>query len=273
QRLAAALNQGLKLARSPYIARMDGDDIALPERLEIQAAFLDAHPDLGVVGTQARIIDLQDRDQGPFLDYPRPSSLVAWHILTGSPLIHPSTFMRTDVLRSVGGYDPAYPVAQDQALWTRLLFVTRLANLPDTLLLYRRHPDAASQVHNHHQRDILYTVRTRAASRLLGRDVDPQALRRIRVSSARGVERFTRADAEASIDLLLHLFEAMDPFFLSDEKSIVRREMISQIARLSWRVPPGLLNPEQARRTYWQQIAPAWLRQIRHWKDRRHATR
>ena len=134
------LNELLGLARAPLVARMDADDVSLPERLEKQVAFLDAHPDHGLVGAQTVQIDergdpIPDREFGVRLTHEDiVGVLQEW-----SPFVHPTVMYRRDVVLGVGGYRPIFRHAEDWDLWLRLSPATKLANLPDRLMLYRLH--------------------------------------------------------------------------------------------------------------------------------------
>jgi glycosyltransferase involved in cell wall biosynthesis len=136
--LSRSLNRGLEMARGHVVARMDGDDVSHPERLAQQIAFLEGHPEVGLLGTQPRFID------GTGLPVPRVGwtvptehDAIAWSLLDGNPFVHPSVVVRTDLLRAAGGYDPDLDRGQDMDLWTRLIFTTRCANLPVRLIDYR----------------------------------------------------------------------------------------------------------------------------------------
>jgi hypothetical protein len=141
--LVAALNRGLALARAPFVARMDGDDIAHPERLERQAAFLAAHPDVAVVGSAIRVVDRRGqwlRDQA----FPSEPAAVARALEQANCLAHPSVMLRRDIVLAAGGYRGAFVMAEDFDLWLRLSERHPLANLPTPLLDYRDHPGQAS---------------------------------------------------------------------------------------------------------------------------------
>ena len=136
--LVASLNRMLDEARGPLIARMDGDDVSMPERFARQIAFLDANPDYGVLGTATNDLDERGRlrrntDFHP-LDH---DAFIA--ALDGKPLLcHPSAMMRRDVVRDAGGYRRAFVHCEDYDLWLRLSRRTKLCSLPDRLLHYRR---------------------------------------------------------------------------------------------------------------------------------------
>ena len=136
--LVASLNRMIDEARAPVIARMDGDDICMPQRFERQLAFLEANPDYGVVGAWATSIDEAGNncDNGG-LDQPT-SHEEFLRSLRGRPLMcHPAATMRTALLRRVGGYRALYRHCEDYDLWLRLCEVTKLCSLPERLILYR----------------------------------------------------------------------------------------------------------------------------------------
>jgi glycosyltransferase involved in cell wall biosynthesis len=145
--LIASLNRMLDEARAPLVARMDADDISLPTRFERQIAFLSEHTDHGVVGTNTHELD----EGGIIFECSDLHPLDHFGIATAmeyrSPICHPSVMMRRDAILAVGGYRRPYTHCEDYDLWLRLLERTRLANLPDRLLLYRRSPGQVSARH------------------------------------------------------------------------------------------------------------------------------
>jgi glycosyltransferase involved in cell wall biosynthesis len=145
--LIVSLNRMIDTARAPLIARMDGDDIALPERFARQVAFLDAHPDIGVLGTGCTCIDEDGRPSSHKFDNVTTPDDVLADLRNGPPLCHPSVMMRSDAVRTVGGYHRAYQHCEDYDLWLRLSEHVRMANLPERLLLYRQ---SETQVSNRH---------------------------------------------------------------------------------------------------------------------------
>jgi glycosyltransferase involved in cell wall biosynthesis len=138
---AWSLNRGLQLARAPYVARLDQDDMCLPERLERQVAVLDKEPAVTVVGTLMCGIDQRGRRQGllgrPLRNY---GSFVGSLLLGLCPVCHPSVMFRRDVVVELGGYDPSFSPAEDVELWTRLALAQHNAYvIPEPLALYRVH--------------------------------------------------------------------------------------------------------------------------------------
>jgi glycosyltransferase involved in cell wall biosynthesis len=143
--LTPTLNEGLSLARGRYVARMDADDVAMPTRFEKQVAFLDANPDVVLLGGAYELID----EEGRLLTVQRPAvddATLQSHCLAGrTPICHPLAMMRREALQQVGGYDESYSVAQDLDLWLRLGEVGRLACVTDVLLKYRMHETSVSE--------------------------------------------------------------------------------------------------------------------------------
>jgi len=137
--LVAALNQGVAASRGEFIARMDADDVALPERFARQVQFLRDHPAVAAVGTAMQAVG---PDRAPLwrMDYPTEPAQVKRMLMTTSCLGHPSVTMRRAAVDAVGGYRPAFRDAEDYDLWLRLVDRFELANLPDVLMHYRCHP-------------------------------------------------------------------------------------------------------------------------------------
>ena len=137
--LTRSLNRALALARAPLVARLDADDVALPERLERQRAFLARHPDVGLAGGAAREIDLDGRVVRE-VHPPEDDAAIRRALIRRNPFVHSAVTMRRDVVERAGGYDERWPVAQDYELWMRLSRITRLANLADVVVLRRLVP-------------------------------------------------------------------------------------------------------------------------------------
>jgi glycosyltransferase involved in cell wall biosynthesis len=140
--LAASLNNGIAAASGKYIARIDADDIAMPQRLEKQVEWLDAHPDVHVLGTAALYLADGQRTNIP-ITVPTEPGLVAHALQRGNCLIHPAVMMRTEAVRMAGGYRACFIAAQDYDLWLRMAERGNLANLAEPLIYYRFHAEQA----------------------------------------------------------------------------------------------------------------------------------
>lgn len=134
--LPKTLNRGLTLARYDWIARMDGDDISEPQRFEKQVAFLKAHPDITLLGTNMRSFG----EIETLSCYPEHHNEIASSMLDYCAICHPSVIFRKDLILASGGYPVDFPNAEDYALWLKLILhhpEVRFANMPDVLLQYR----------------------------------------------------------------------------------------------------------------------------------------
>lgn len=135
QGLAAALNHGLSLVESEFLARIDADDVMLPTRLEKQLAFLQSHPRIGLLGTQ--IAPWGEKRVGRGVAIPCDHATIDARILQGRhAMCHSSIMCRTALLKQIGGYW-SYRVAQDWDMYLRMAEQAELANLPEVLLHVR----------------------------------------------------------------------------------------------------------------------------------------
>jgi glycosyltransferase involved in cell wall biosynthesis len=140
-----ALNEGLALARGELIARMDADDLCLPERFEKQVAYLRANPDCVLLGTNVAQMDEAGMVIGPMPDIAFGHEKINQALLRrGWPIVHPAVMMRTDAVQKLGGYVVEYCPNEDHDLFLKLGEVGRLENLPDVLVYYRKHDQSQS---------------------------------------------------------------------------------------------------------------------------------
>jgi glycosyltransferase involved in cell wall biosynthesis len=143
--LVAALNLGLESARSPYVARMDADDVSLPQRLERQVDALERERRLGLVATWVSVIDTEGRELRAHV-LPHRHGDLARRLLLRNPFQHGSVVLRRDALDRIGPYRDEYGHNEDYDLWLRLAEVAELGCVPETLYRYRVHGDAVTQV-------------------------------------------------------------------------------------------------------------------------------
>ena len=147
--LVASLNQLLAESCAAIVARMDADDICAANRFERQMAFLDSNPDYDVVGSWSRDIDVDGSAiHADGVDHPVTHDEMLQAIESGGQLIcHPSAMYRRDAVLAVGGYHGAFVHCEDLDLWLRLASRTKLGNIPERLLEYRRSPQQVSVRH------------------------------------------------------------------------------------------------------------------------------
>ncbi|MEZ6090212.1 MAG: glycosyltransferase [Pirellulaceae bacterium] len=134
-----ALNLGIDLARGDWIARMDADDIAFPQRFEEQLRYLQNHESVVAVGSSVILIDGDGDEIGEQLVNGNPQEIADSILLGMGGLMHPTVMMRTEALKQVGGYREKFQGAEDQDLWLRLNEIGEVTNIPDPLLYYRVH--------------------------------------------------------------------------------------------------------------------------------------
>jgi glycosyltransferase involved in cell wall biosynthesis len=148
-----ALNEAVGLARAEYLARMDADDVSLPQRLEKQVEFLDSHRDHVAVGCRVVLMDPDGDPIGevqPIQSHEQIESSHLDHARTALP--HPSVLMRAAAVRRVGCYRKDFEPAEDLDLFLRLAEVGKLAKLPDVLFHYRFHLSSVSHLRTKEQR-------------------------------------------------------------------------------------------------------------------------
>lgn len=132
------LNNGVALAKSQLIARMDGDDISLPERLEIEYQFMKKNPKCVLVGTWAEMID-KDGNKLQDIKYKTQDFFLRAKMLLGDPFIHGSILMRKKAFVESGGYPSEYKYCEDYALWIKIMKLGLIANIPQILYKWRQH--------------------------------------------------------------------------------------------------------------------------------------
>ena len=163
-----AMNQALSLARAPWVAILDSDDLMYPERLARQLTFLSARPEITAVGSQFHTIDLADRITG--LDRHPVDSTDATEFMYGYfCLHHPTITARRAALLEVGGYreEPRRGCPDYRIFMDLVLAGHRLANMPEVLTAWRHSPQGATFGNSRQQTEDALDVRARAFTRLL----------------------------------------------------------------------------------------------------------
>lgn len=132
--ISGARNRLLDMAKGEYLAVMDHDDISLPERFEKQVAFLDAHPEVGVLNTQFGTVGKEKTSNIAMDDIAIKKALM----MHCGDICHPSCMFRRSVLEEHGiRYEEMFSPSEDHALFCRLIPHTKFAALPDVLFMYR----------------------------------------------------------------------------------------------------------------------------------------
>lgn len=142
-KLIASLNKGVSLSRGRYIARMDCDDISMPERLEKEVNFLENNHDYGLVGTWYTVIDGESKDQFN-RSYPSSNDLIKLFLSLNCPLAHGSIMGRTELFKQNSYGSKEYPAVEDYELWLRMSRTTKIYNIPEYLFKYRVYGESFS---------------------------------------------------------------------------------------------------------------------------------
>jgi len=162
--LVPALNAGLPLCRSAKIARMDGDDICHPRRLELQADWLDKRPQDAVVTCRVRhfpasSISANMRAYVDWLNSLDDHEAMLRDLFVEAPLVQPSVMLRREALEAAGGYRD-HGWCEDYDLWLRLAQGgARFARLPQTLFFWRDHPQRLTRTSQAFSLDAFRTCR------------------------------------------------------------------------------------------------------------------
>lgn len=158
-----SLNYGLKEAKGEYIARMDGDDISLPERFAKQVAFLDSNPDVILCGTLYQIIGTDK-----ICNHPLTHEEIKVKLISGCYIAHPTVMFRKVTFYFYNlEYDPNMEPAEDYDLWTRIVFLGEMANIGEVLLYYRVHSQQTSKARSERQGKISRELRNRMLQKVV----------------------------------------------------------------------------------------------------------
>jgi len=221
--LTASLNQGLILAQGEYIARMDADDISLPERLETQVHYLDCHPEIAVLGTGIRLID---KDGNPIEEviFPSDHELIRWNLCFYNPIAHSSVMMRKQIIQQVGGYNPKYIRSQDYELWWRVSLEYQLANLDNIYLQLRQHNEQVMNLDRIGQVVAGLTIKQEYLTKILGRRVPKEIVKKLYL------ERFSKSlEAKQKGELIFDLLHAFGKIVNRNHLRTITEDAIRRI--------------------------------------------
>ncbi len=185
--IVSALNAGLAKVRGTFIARMDGDDLCLPDRFQQQLEYLQSHPEVGLVGGWAKVIDEHGE---PVENCACSVKELCWCSIIRLPesheeingglskgvytLLHPTIMIRASLMTQLYGYDSHYLIAEDLDLMLRAGEVSRLANLQEVVLRYRRRK--SSQTQNWASETPKWNAKALLAARARGRIISRETL-------------------------------------------------------------------------------------------------
>jgi len=207
--LAAALNNGIDIARGFWIARMDADDIACTTRLEKQINLLTSSG-ADICGTSLKFMDAR----GPYnWNFPRTHQEICLRMLFRSAIAHPTAVIRTDLAKRLR-YNATLRQGQDYDLWTRAAIAgAKFVNHPEPLLKYRRHNKQASIANKEAQNSAFSKAQNQYALSLGLNQNEILALRQFGTASS------GRATKENELELMaiMHSLSGFDPKFVASE--------------------------------------------------------
>ena len=155
--LVKTLNEGIGIARGKWIARMDADDIARPNRFERQMRCLE-NTGADICGSWMQLFGAADRH---IVKHPQTDAAIKMELLFGAPFAHPTVIMRTELVRQLG-YDKDWEGCEDYDLWERAARAKwKMANVPEVLLSYRQHGTQISTIVSSCQQSLTQMIRHR----------------------------------------------------------------------------------------------------------------
>ncbi len=164
QGIAYALNHGLQHANTPYLARMDADDVSFPERLQKQVGYLEEHPAVDVVSCQTSYKSEIQGSEGYSLFVEWQNAIIspedhAMERFVESPLAHPTVVFKKELIDRYGHYDTG-EVPEDYELWLRWMdHGVRFYKIPEPLVVWNDHLGRLSRNHQNYSREAFYRVK------------------------------------------------------------------------------------------------------------------
>jgi len=233
--LVQALRTGTKLCTSSLIARQDQDDIAHKDRLLIQVNYLGSHPEIGIVGTWAKVIDESNIEKPNIvkkLRHPCNHGDIRWLALFNSPFVHSSVVIRRDVLQILGGYSETSLLSppEDYELWSRLLNTHFAANIPQYLIFYQQTSSGMSSKQGQKIQANAHQIALRNISALMSRSTSQMDSLFISIMNGNCQSRIKLCE---SFKIDAHMFRyhrqfrkaQIRPTYLTLFKSIIRNHM------------------------------------------------
>ena len=240
--LSSSLNIGLQHVQGEFVARMDADDVAHPERLALQLEFLETHADYVLVGSSYKLID----EAGTVLEIhrkPMDHTELLWLTHTRTPLEHASvTYRYPPRGQQQLSYDEQYRTAQDLDFWIRLLKFGKGAVLPQVLLSYRVHSENVSSTLAGQQLSNMIRIAATAACRSYGLSDSEQVQVRelvefLNFAGTFSLGQFTRV--QATLNRLVERFISVNSL-PAKEASFIRRRACGQL----WNAALNKRSPE-----------------------------
>lgn len=220
--IAATRNRCVDLANGEFVAWMDSDDVSLPRRIERQILFLQRNPQVAAVGSDLLSIGTTGEVLSEPWMPPILPAAIKWGLIFGTPFFNGTTMARSSVYELLEPYDSSLVAGSDNEFWIRCADSLNLANVPDVLLLYRRHETSISNVWRADGAALGARLTKERLERLLNTEIQPPVAQILRAPSS-----FQEGDVDARLEqALTTLYAAKAQFFASvpmtraEEKSV-----------------------------------------------------
>lgn len=232
--LTRSLNRAIAAARGSYIARIDDDDLMLPTRLARQVAYLDSHPEVGVVGSHHLLRD--ERHRETLADHPDSHTEMRWWNIFNNTLSNALVMFRASLFApGEPVYDENCRYAQEYDLWTRIGTRTEFAKIPEVLTIVRTAPGRISSACRTPQQDQVARISAREMSRICGRTVSPEEREQTLLAFPNPTPPATRSLlAGATLVLRMSLLFAREPGI---EAKVIARMRCAWILRVLNTIP------------------------------------
>lgn len=168
QGISSALNTGLQHARGELIARLDADDICLPDRFQRQVDYFQSHPEVGLLGGNCTVINAKGRIIAYWF-YPTSDLAIRWKMLFHNAFINSTMMFRREVAEGEQFFT-IRNLSEDYDFWLALLDRTQAANLPTSLILYRKHDQSLSSTNSRKQRLLTSQISQQALNAFMNPD-------------------------------------------------------------------------------------------------------
>lgn len=207
--ISNAIKTALPHCSGEYIARMDSDDISLPNRFAVQLQYMQSHPEIDVLGTSLDFMDVNGRLTGHSVIYPTDPLVIRYLMFYRCILHNPTVLMKASYYRGFSGFEEAQMAvpAEDYAFWVRGNFEYYYSNLQEKLFYYRLHDQQLSTTQFDDQRMNFIRFVQPAYERLLGGLVPEKVIR-----SFYFVQRITVADPTVHVPAVRTVFQAQRAF-------------------------------------------------------------
>ncbi len=218
---AESLNYGVSLANGKYFARLDADDIALPDRIVKQVALLEKHAKTGICGSSAMIIN-EVGDHICLQKMPLADIEIRWKSLFTSPFVSSSVMARMEIIKSYGvAHNPAFQPAEDYGFWSDILKHGDGFNLEDTLVYYRVHQNSISTTKREIQQSNQVIIARENIKILLDKELSDFDVKNLCLLTSLD----TKSYKTIKIDIQFTLLQFLDLWQLFKEKFSSSREI------------------------------------------------